>query len=45
VQAINEQGSGCLPLILVEGAVVSHGGYPDKKELAVLAGIEIRRDA
>ena len=44
-QAINEQGSGCLPLILVDGEVVSHGGYPDKKELAVLAGIEIRRDA
>ena len=45
VQAINDQGSGCLPLILVDGEIVSHGGYPDKKELAVLAGIELGRNA
>ena len=45
VQAINDQGSGCLPLILVDGVIVSHGSYPDKKELAVLAGVESVKDA
>ena len=40
VQTINEQGTGCLPLILVDGEVVSCGSYPGKDELAVLAGLK-----
>ena len=37
VRTINEHGTGCLPLILVEGEIVSRGSYPGKDELAVLA--------
>ena len=37
VQTINADGTGCLPLILVEGEIVSRGSYPAKDELAVLA--------
>jgi hypothetical protein len=40
VQMVNDNGPGCLPLILVDGKVVRDGGYPTKEELAVLAGIE-----
>lgn len=40
VQAVNEFGTGCLPLILVDGEVVSRGGYPSRDELAALAGLE-----
>ena len=39
VQTINEQGTGCLPLILVDGRVVSHGSYPGRDELAAMAGL------
>ena len=40
VQAINERGTECLPLILVDGGIVSMGGYPARNELAVLVGID-----
>lgn len=39
VQTINEQGTGCLPLILVDGEIVSRGAYPNKGELAAWAGL------
>jgi len=39
VQAVNEKGTGCLPLILVEGEIVSHGIYPSKDQLAILVGV------
>ena len=39
VNTINAQGTECLPLILVDGEIVSCGGYPSKEELAVMAGI------
>jgi disulfide oxidoreductase YuzD len=39
VQTINEQGTGCLPLIVVDGEIVSRGAYPQKGELAVWAGV------
>ncbi|MDD4870955.1 MAG: arsenite efflux transporter metallochaperone ArsD [Kiritimatiellae bacterium] len=38
-QAVNNGGTSCLPLILVDGEVVSQGGYPAKDELVALAGI------
>lgn len=38
VQTINEQGTGCLPLILVDGKIVSRGKYPGKDEMAALVG-------
>jgi disulfide oxidoreductase YuzD len=40
VEAINERGIECLPLLLVDGEIVSLGGYPEQAELAALAGIE-----
>jgi len=39
VNTINTHGTECLPLILVDGQVVSYGGYPSKEEVAVMAGI------
>ncbi len=38
--ALREHGNGCLPLILVDGRVASRGSYPERAELAQLAGIE-----
>ena len=38
--ALREHGNDCLPLILVDGRVVSRGTYPERAELARLAGIE-----
>lgn len=35
-----EFGNGCLPLILVDGAIASKGRYPTRKELAAMTGIE-----
>jgi len=45
VQTINEQGTGCLPLTLVDGKIVHHGEYPDKRKLAALAGLESGKEA
>lgn len=39
VQTINTDGTGCLPLILADGEIVSRGRYPGKDELAALAGL------
>ena len=39
VRAINEGGLNCLPLILVNGAIVSRGVYPVRDELAAMAGL------
>ncbi len=45
VNTINTQGTECLPLILVDGEIVSYGGYPSQDELAVMAGLENAREA
>ena len=37
--ALNMKGTKCLPLILVNGAVVSEGSYPTRKELAQFTGL------
>ncbi len=37
VQMVNDVGSQCLPIIVVDGVVVSHGRYPSRDELASLA--------
>jgi len=39
VETVNSNGTGCLPLILVDGDVVSQGGYPVKDELVAMAGL------
>ena len=38
-------GQQCLPLILVDGRVVSRGVYPSRGEMAVFAGIAIQEPA
>jgi arsenite methyltransferase len=45
VNTINTHGTECLPLILVDGEIVSYGGYPSKEDLAVMARIESTREA
>lgn len=36
---LNAKGTKCLPLILVNGAVVSEGSYPARRELAQFTGV------
>jgi len=45
VSAINTQGTECLPLILMDGEVVSYGAYPSQEELASMAGLESGNEA
>ena len=46
-RSLHAEGTGCLPLLLVDGAVVSKGRYPDREELAGWAGVagEVRSAA
>ena len=37
---LRSDGDKCLPLILVDGAVVSKGAYPTREELVRLTGVE-----
>ncbi len=39
VKAVNNHGMSCLPLILVNGHIVSHNSYPSREELAALVGL------
>jgi hypothetical protein len=36
---LQKSGTDCLPILLLEGSIVSLGKYPDRKELALLAGV------
>ena len=38
--ALQQHGNECLPLILLNGAVISKGCYPTRDELARLTGVE-----
>ncbi len=38
--ALKEHGNDCLPLILLDGSIVSQGRYPARDELARLAGVQ-----
>ena len=38
-QALNSQGTKCLPMVLVEGRVVSQGEYPTRQQLADFTGV------
>jgi thiamine pyrophosphate-dependent acetolactate synthase large subunit-like protein len=38
--ALREHGNACLPLILLNGAVISQGRYPARDELARLTGVD-----
>ncbi len=36
---INESGESCLPLLVLEGKIISRGVYPDRKQLQSWMGI------
>ena len=38
--ALRENGNDCLPLILVDGEIVSQGHYPNRRELAAWVGLD-----
>jgi hypothetical protein len=42
-QALQEGGTGCLPLVLLDGTIVARGTYPDRDALVRLAGIQDER--
>jgi arsenite methyltransferase len=37
--AINSKGTECLPMVLVDGDVVSEGAYPTREQLASFTGV------
>ena len=39
-KTMEEEGTDCLPLIIVNGAVVAKGRYPEREVLARFVGIE-----
>lgn len=39
-EALKQFGNDCLPLILVDGRIVSRGIHPERPELARLAGVD-----
>jgi hypothetical protein len=41
--ALQERGTDCLPLLVLDGRVVAEGTFPSRDALAALAGIVIRR--
>jgi hypothetical protein len=41
IAALREHGNDCLPLVFVDGVIVSRGTYPDRHGLARLAGLEV----
>ena len=41
-QAMVLAGELCLPIVVVEGKIVSRNEYPDREELADFAGIELK---
>ena len=43
--ALKEHGNECLPVILLNGSIVSKGCYPAREELARLAGVEVEQSA
>ena len=38
-KAVNEKGIECLPLILLDGEIISSGSYPSRLELSDMAGL------
>lgn len=38
--ALREQGNKCLPLLLMDGAIVSQAAYPTRADLARIAGLD-----
>ena len=42
--ALETNGNGCLPLIVVNGRIASQGDYPSRDRLAELAGVSLSDD-
>jgi hypothetical protein len=42
-ETLTETGAECLPLILVDGRIVSRGAYPSREELIAFTGIAARQ--
>ncbi|MDZ7756835.1 arsenic metallochaperone ArsD family protein [Rhodohalobacter sp.] len=42
---LKKEGSDVLPIILVNGEVVSEGGYPDRTTLLKFAGLDMSKEA
>jgi hypothetical protein len=42
--AVELEGTGCLPLLLLNGALMSKGTYPEREVLAGLLGIKVKAD-
>jgi hypothetical protein len=38
--ALHEHGNDCLPLILLDGSIISEGRYPSREELTRLTGVQ-----
>lgn len=38
--ALHDHGNDCLPVILLDGSIVSEGRYPTREELARLTGVQ-----
>ncbi len=43
--ALKEHGNDCLPLILLDGSIISRGRYPSRNELAQLSGVQAEETA
>jgi Arsenical resistance operon protein ArsD len=43
-QTLNSKGSKCLPLLVLDGTVVSEGAYPEREELARLTHVEFESE-
>jgi hypothetical protein len=41
IQELQAHGNGCLPVVVVDGAVVSRGVYPDRRQLTAWTGIAV----
>ena len=37
---LDASGEGCLPLIVVDGEIASEGRYPERADLAAMAGVQ-----
>jgi hypothetical protein len=42
--ALAKEGNKCLPLLLVDGKIVSTGSYPSRTTLAGFAGLQVNSD-
>ena len=43
--ALEREGVGCLPLVLLDGRILSQGRYPERAALAAALGLEGESDA